>query len=156
MATTVRKDPLPVFCFWVRFTNVPGNVETYFKSASGLRYETEVIPVRAGGANNTTFNLVGGMKWSPLVLKQGFTSSSALLKWREKWTSGKEMHRSGGSIIQLDTALNAQAQWDFFRGWPSKWEIGEFDASKNELAIETLEISHEGLKSVKPHGGKKK
>jgi len=38
------------------------------------------------------------------------------------------------------------AQWDFVRGWPSKWEIGEFDASKNELAIETLEISHDGLK----------
>jgi len=155
MATTDRRDPLPVFCFWVRFTNLPGNVETYFKSASGLRYETEVIPVRAGGANDTTFNLVGGMKWSPLVLKQGFTSSSALLAWREKWTSGEEMTRSGGSIIQLDTALQPQAQWDFVRGWPSKWEIGEFDASKNELAIETLEISHEGLKSVTPSPGPK-
>ena len=153
MATTDRRDPLPVFCFWVRFTNLPGNVETYFKSVSGLRYETEVIPVRAGGANDTTFNLVGGMKWSPLVLKQGFTSSSALLQWREKWTSGEEMTRSGGSIIQLDTALQPQAQWDFVRGWPSKWEIGEFDASKNELAIETLEISHEGLKSVTPSVG---
>jgi phage tail-like protein len=131
----------------VRFTSLPGNVETFFKSASGLRYETEVVPVRAGGANDTTFNLVGGMKWSPLVLKQGFTSSSGLLAWREKWTKGPgQMTRSDGSIIQLDTALKPKAQWDFVRGWPSKWEIGEFDAGKNELAIETLEISHEGLK----------
>jgi phage tail-like protein len=155
MSTTVRRDPLPVFCFWVRFNSLPKNVETYFKSVSGLRYETEVIPVRAGGVNDTTFNLVGGMKWSPLVLKQGFTSGSALLEWREKWTSGSEMTRSGGSIIQLDTALKPQAQWDFVRAWPSKWEMGEFDASKNELAIETLEISHEGLKSVPPSAGPK-
>ena len=33
--TTTRKDPLPVFCFLVRFTNLPGNVEGFFKSVSG-------------------------------------------------------------------------------------------------------------------------
>lgn len=150
MATTTRKDPLPVFCFWVRFTNLPDAVDTYFKSVSGLRYEAEVVPVRAGGVNDTTFNLFGGMKWAPLVLKQGFTQGSALLEWREKWMTGSEMTRSGGTIIQLDTALKPSAAWEFTRGWPSKWEISEFDASKNELAIETLEICHDGLKSVTP------
>jgi phage tail-like protein len=84
------------------------------------------------------------MKWSNLVLKQGFTNSSALMAWREKWTKG-QMTRTGGSIIQLDTALKPAAQWNFVRGWPVKWEVGEFDASKSELAIETLEIAHEGL-----------
>jgi len=150
MATTVRKDPLPVFCFWVRFTDVPNVTDTYFKSVSGLRYESEVVPVRAGGANDTTFNLYGGMKWSPLVLKQGFTNGSALLQWREKWMTGAEMTRSGGMIIQLDTALKPAAAWKFKRGWPSKWEMSEFDASKNELSIETLEIVHEGLESTTP------
>ena len=142
--TTTRKDPLPVFCFLVRFTNLPGNVEGFFKSVSGLRYETEIVPVTAGGANDTVFNLVGRMKWSNLVFKQGFTSSSALIAWRQKWLQG-EMNRSDGTIIQLDTALNPAARWQFKRGWPCKWEIGEFDASKSELAIETLEIAHEGL-----------
>lgn len=147
MATksTVRQDPLPVFCFHVTFTDLGGTVETFFKSVSGLRYETEVVPVRAGGANDTTFNLVGGMKWSPLVLKQGFTNSSGLIKWREEWTKDGAKKRTGGSIILLDTALTPKAEWKFVRGWPSKWEIGEFDAAKNELAIETLEICHEGL-----------
>jgi len=148
MATTTRRDPLPVFCFHVTFTSLGGTVATYFKSVSGLRYETEVIPVRAGGANDTTFNLVGGMKWSPLVLKQGFTNSSGLLAWRTAWTQDGAKTRSGGSIIQLDTALTPKAEWKFVNGWPSKWEIGEFDAGKNELAIETLEICHEGLTFV--------
>jgi phage tail-like protein len=145
-------DPLPVFCFLVQFTDLSGTTDTYFKSVSGLRYETEVVPVRAGGANDTTFNLVGATKWSPLVLKQGFMKGSALLKWREQWLTpgAKTMIRSGGTIVQLDTALTPKAAWKFVRGWPSKWELSEFDASKNELAIETLEISHEGLQTVAP------
>lgn len=149
---TVRRDPLPVFCFWVVIPSLMDDVDTeklFFKSVSGLRYETEIVPVRAGGANDTTFNLVGATKWSPLVLKQGFTKGSKLLEWREKWITGQEMTRVDGSIIQLDTALNAVGQWDFVRGWPSKWELGEFDASKSELAIETLEIAHDGLKFKK-------
>jgi phage tail-like protein len=143
--TTTRMDPLPGFCFLVRFTDLPGTVETFFKSVSGLRYETEVIPLKAGGANDTTFNLPGGMKWSPLVFKQGFTKSSGLLAWRELWTKDGAKKRSGGSIIQLDTALKPAAEWKFVRGWPSKWEIAEFDAGKGEVSIETLEICHEGL-----------
>src|SRR3954468_8418916 len=107
--TVVRADPLPGFCFLVRFTDLDGTVDTYFKSVSGLRSETEVIPVRAGGANDTTFNLVGGVKWGPIVLKQGFTKGSALLAWREQWLSPGPMTRSSGIIIQLDTALTPQA-----------------------------------------------
>jgi phage tail-like protein len=143
MATANRNDPLPVFCFLVQW-DLGG--EAFFKSVSGLRYETEIVPVREGGANDTTFNLIGATKWSPLVLKQGFTNSSALLKWREEWIRGNKMTRLSGTVIQLDTALQKKAQWQFFRGWPSKWEISEFDATKSELAIETLEIAHEGLK----------
>src|ERR1044071_2958948 len=110
--TTTRKDPLPVFAFLVRFTNLPDNVEGFFKSVTGLKFETEVVPVSAGGANDTTFQLPGATKWGNLVFKQGFTTSSALMDWRQKWLQG-EMNRSNGSIIQLDTSLARAAQWDF-------------------------------------------
>jgi phage tail-like protein len=142
--TTTRKDPLPVFCFKVQFDNLSGTSEGFFRSVSGIKFETEIVPVSAGGANDTTFQLPGATKWSNLVLKQGFTSSSGLITWRQQWLQG-QMTRTGGTIIQLDTSLKEAAQWKFKRGWPCKWEVGEFDASKNELAIETLEIAHEGL-----------
>ncbi|HTR55496.1 MAG TPA: phage tail protein [Kofleriaceae bacterium] len=137
-----RNDPLPVFCFQVTFTDLsPAPSDAFFKSVGGLRYETEVIPVRAGGANDTTYQLVGATKWSNLVLKQGFTGDGKLLAWRETWLSGTTMKRSGGTITQLDTAFQPRAQWQWFGGWPCKWEIGEFDASKSEVAIETLELA---------------
>jgi phage tail-like protein len=140
-----RNDPLPVFCFLVK---IDGGIEAFFKSVSGIKYETESIPVREGGVNDTTFQLVGATKWSPLVFKNGFTQGSKLLEWREQWLAGT-MRRAGGTITQLDTALKPKAEWAFVRGWPTKWEISEFDASKSELAIETLEITHEGLKFSK-------
>jgi phage tail-like protein len=136
-----RKDPLPVFCFSIRIEGV----QAFFKSVTGLKFETESIPVREGGANDTTFMLVGATKWSPIVLKNGFTAGSDLLKWRKEWLSGT-MNRRNGVITQLNTAGKEMAQWEFVRGWPTKWEMAEFDASKSELAIETLEITHEGIK----------
>lgn len=139
----MRKDPLPVFCFRVQLPGVGG--ESFFKSVSGLRYETEIVPVREGGQNLTTFNLVGAVKWSNIVLKQGFTKDSGILKWRKEWTTPGGGNRIDGTITQLDTALNPVCEWTFVRGWPIKWEMNELDASKSELAIETLEIAHEGL-----------
>jgi phage tail-like protein len=145
-----RRDPLPVFCFKVQIDAIPGLGvgEAFFKSVSGLRSETEIIPVREGGANDTTFQLVGATKWSNIVLKSGFTGSSAFVTWRQSWVSMSKMTRASGKIIQLNSALAEVATWQFWNGWPCKWEISEFDASKSELAIETLEIAHEGIEFV--------
>lgn len=142
-----RKDPLPVFCFKVTL-DIDGQdatADAFFKSVSGIKYETEVVPVREGGVNDTTWNLVGATKWANLVFKQGFTASSALLKWRQAWLLGEYKRIQKGQIVLLDTALNPKATWKFKGGWPAKWEVSEFDASKSELAIETLEIAHNGL-----------
>lgn len=140
--------PLTVFCFKVNL-HIPGfdgsKDAIFFKSVSGLRYETEVVDVKAAGVNNSTFRLIGATKWSNLVFKQGFTSGSKLLAWRDQWIAGTGS-RCDGSIDLLDTAGNTQRTWSFVDGWPCKWEISEFDASKTEIAIETLEIAHHGLK----------
>lgn len=150
-AGTKRHDPLPVFCFKVVVAEL--GTEAFFKSVSGLKYETEVIPVREGGQNATTFQLLGATKWSNIVLKRGFTKDSGatgMLAWRTKWINHNPPERyaariATGTITQLDTALKEQATWTFYRAVPVKWEISEFDASKSELAIETLELAHEGI-----------
>ena len=68
--TTTRKDPLPVFCFLVRFTNLPGNVEGFFKSVSGLKYETEVVPISAGGARTYLDHMTASMIAMPCSAPQ--------------------------------------------------------------------------------------
>jgi len=45
----------------------------------------------------------------------------------------------------LDEARQPALKWNFREGWPSKWEGPAFNAKNNDVAIETLEIAHEGL-----------
>lgn len=152
-----RIQPLPVFCFHVTLNLSGGNTGVaFFKSVGGLKYETEIVPVREGGVNDTTWQLVGATKWANLILKQGYTGDSALLKWREAWLSRTEDKQriTSGTIVQLDGNLCERAKWTFYRGWPAKWELSELDATKSEIAIETLEIAHEGLKWEKGSGRK--
>ena len=53
--------------------------------------------------------------------------------------------RKNGSVVLLDRQGQEQARWNFFNGWPSKWTGPAFSAEANDIAIETLEITHEGL-----------
>lgn len=144
---TERKDPLPIYCFEVKLNGLPADAAMYFKTVGGLKYETEVTDMQEGGQNMFTHRLVGATKWSNLVLKRGFSKSKALMDWREEWLQpGGSKSRKSGEIVQLDTQLTRVCSWEFRDGWPCKWELSEFDASKSELSIETLEIAHHGLK----------
>jgi phage tail-like protein len=151
--TVERHDPLPAFCFKVMLTIVGDQrAEAYFQSVSGLTYETDVEDYREGGFNYTTRRLVGSVKWPNIVLKKGFSPKAdghRLLKWREQWVYGignEPVQRASGQIIQLDHKLKTVCSWEFERGWPCKWVGPELDASKDELAIESIEIAHEGLR----------
>lgn len=147
-----RKDPLPAFCFEVRLSiNGMGDGKAYFKSVGGLKAETEVVDYRAGGVNNSTYKLVGATKWPNLVLKRGFTADGKLMDWRKAWLSPTETKtRATVTITQLDTQMQPKYEWQFADAWPAKWELSELDASKNEVAIETVELAHHGLISSGP------
>ncbi|HPH69085.1 MAG TPA: phage tail protein [Kofleriaceae bacterium] len=138
--------PLPSFCFKVTVGTMTNSVEAYFRSVSGLRSETEVLPVKEGGVNHTQWQLYNGTKWSNLVLKRGFSGAPEFAQWRQDWITGKARHREEIKLQQLDSDMKTVlATWTFKRGWPVKWELSEFDASKSELSIETLEIAHDGM-----------
>jgi phage tail-like protein len=147
----IRNDPLTVFCFKLEFEKGPTlkGAEAYFQSVSGLKYESEVISYKEGGLNNSTHQLVGPGKWPNLVLKKGFTGGSfALLEWRMRWMSDDDepLERASGRVIQLGSRPDEEiCSWRFINGWPCAWEGPEYDATRSELAIETLEIAHEGL-----------
>ena len=102
-------------------------VTLFFKSVSGLRYEVEVLPVREGGVNDTTWQLPGAMKWSNLVFKQGFTQGSSLARSTARTgcrSIPAKMVRTNGTITQLDTALNPwQGRGPSSVASTRKWEV---------------------------------
>ncbi|MBO4396202.1 MAG: phage tail protein, partial [Eubacterium sp.] len=52
------------------------------------------------------------------------------------------------TITLLDEEEAAAASWQVINAWPSRYTAPDFNAQSSEIAIETLEISHEGMTRV--------
>lgn len=139
---TARKDPATVFRFQVE---IDGLLVAGFSEISGLEVETEVEVYREGGVNEYEHHLVKIRKYPSLVLKHGFTHSDELWNWFEGVTEGR-IERKNGSVIMLDSSGNESYRWNFFSSYPIKWIGPELKANHSEVAIESLEIVHTGLK----------
>ena len=142
MADDLRKDPLTLFLFGLKIDDLRLDYKdgsAFFRSIGGLKTDTEVVDYQEGGVTAFTRKVIGVTKWSNIVLKQGFTGDSILWDWKHK------PRRVNGKIFQLGPELKPMCRWEFRNGYPVKWEGPDFDAAKNELAIESLEIAHEGL-----------
>ena len=116
-----------------------------FASASGLESETAVIEYRTGVDATTVRKLPGLTKFNNITLKWGLTDSHELFDWYTDITKGK-IERKNGSIVltELD-GITEKVRWNFFQGWPTKWDGPDFNAEGTDAAIETLEIAHEGI-----------
>ena len=114
---------------------------------SGLESETAVIEYRTGADPATVRKLPGLTKYANIVLKRGLTKDTSLWTWRQELVQGK-IERRSGTIMLLDEARSVVLRWRFVEGWPARLEGPTLNAQANEIAIETLEIAHEGLELV--------
>ena len=141
MATGDRKDPFRSFNFRVE---IDGITRAGFRECSGLDASQDPIEYREGTEGLVARKLPGLNKSSNITLKWGVTDDTELWDWRKKAIVGK-VERKNGSIVLLDETGAEKLRWNFREGWPTKWTGPSFNATGNEVAIETLEIAHEGL-----------
>jgi phage tail-like protein len=141
MAVGDRKDPYRSYQFLVE---IEGITRAGFRECSGLDSTQDAIEYREGNEALTTRKLPGLVKYSNISLKWGITDDAELWAWRNKVVSGK-IERRNGSIILLDDTGAEKVRWNFREAWPTKWTGPSFNATGNDVAIETLEIAHEGL-----------
>jgi len=115
-----------------------------FSEASGLTVETEYEEYAEGGVNGFVHRFPSRIRHEPIVLKRGLTVSPILWEWFQKSLDGM-VERKSGSIILLDENFEDWMIWDFYDAFPVKWIGPTLDASRSEVAIEQLEIVHQGL-----------
>ncbi|HEY3124363.1 MAG TPA: phage tail protein [Thermoanaerobaculia bacterium] len=115
-----------------------------FSECSGLVSEVEVIEYRSGSDRGSPRKLPGVHKYANIVLKRGYTSDRQLWDWHKTVLDG-QVQRKAGSIVLLNDAGQEVLRWNFREGWPTKYEGPSFNAKANDVAIETLEITHEGF-----------
>jgi phage tail-like protein len=107
--------------------------------------EIEVIEYREGGDRvNSARKLPGLAKYPNVTLKRGITGRTDLFEWWKSVRDG-QVQRRNVTITLLDEQRQAVLRWHLRDAWPVKIEGPALNATGNEVAIETLELAHEGL-----------
>ncbi len=120
-----------------------------FAKCEGLEAETYVYEVEEGGLNTNTHKFLGRTRFPNIVLENGITDSDDLQKWhKETALSDKKIERKNGSIVLKDTNNEELKRWNFYRALPCRWVGPKLTKDMAGVAIERIEIAHEGLESV--------
>ena len=141
MATGQIPDPYGNYNFLVE---IDGIARAAFSECSGFGSTVDVIEHREGGENTTVRKLPGQTKYAAIVLRWGMTDDRDLYDWHRRIVKGA-IERKNGSIVLLDRTGAEKVRWNFVRAWPSRWDGPDFSAEGTDVAIETLEIAHEGI-----------
>ena len=137
-----RDDPYARFNFLVEIDGVP---RAGFAEVEGLGAETEVVEYREGADKAGSRRLLPGLTRYPrVVLRRGFAGDASLFQWWRGIRDGAPDRRDV-TITLLDEAREPVAQWRLRRAWPAKWEGPALNAKTSEVAIESLELVHEGI-----------
>ena len=147
MPPVYRDDPYAGHNFEVVVTGVSDDgtaVKGSFAECSGLDVAMDPIEYRNGSEDFTVRKIPGLKKYTNITLKRGITGDLTFWNWILEGMNGN-VHRTEGSIVLLDEAKNEVMRWHFKRGWPTKCTGPSLNAKNNEIAMEALEIAHEGL-----------
>ena len=118
-----------------------------FSECSGLEMALEVEDYKEGGRNGAVLKFPTRVTWSPIVLKHGMGAGNSLWDWHYGFATGKGKRKDG--IITLLNDLHMPSHiWHFRRGLPLKYTGPSLIAGQSTVAIEGLEIVHEGLWQV--------
>ena len=110
--------------------------------------DTDPIPYREGADKALHARILTGLrKYTPIVCKRGWTQDKFLWQWRLDIIRGT-VQRRGADIVLLDEQRAEVLRWRVSEAWISKWETSPLNAKTNEVAIESIELQHEGLELV--------
>ena len=142
-----RDDPYSGFNFQVVISGVFDDgraVQGSFAEVSGLSVEVVPIEYRNGSEDTTVRKIPGLRRYSNITLKRGIVGDLAFWAWIKSVLDGRVL-RADGTITLLDESRQPVITWKFRRAWPCKWTGPTLDARSNAVAIEGLELCHEGL-----------
>ncbi|MFC5696182.1 phage tail protein [Pseudomonas sp. GCM10022186] len=134
--------PLPKFHFQVQW----GGARIGFTEISGLDVETEVIEYRDGALREFSKMKIPGMqKYPNVTMKRGvFKSDNDYFNW---WNtvSLNTVERRDIIVSLLNEAHEPVMVWKIKNAWPTKIGSTDLKADGNEIAIESIELAHDGL-----------
>lgn len=118
-----------------------------FSEVTGFGVSIDVMEYREGDMVQTPMKIPGLKKYGNITLKQGLADSMVLYDWIIAGVDGA-VDRKTITITLLDEEEAPAASWQVINAWPMKYTAPDFNATSSEVAIESLEIAHEGMVRV--------
>jgi phage tail-like protein len=137
-----RDDPYLNYNFLVE---LGGGVAAGFSEADLPAGRIEAVAYREGADRTSAARLLPGrVEYDTLVLRRGFAGDPELFQWWRAVVQGN-VDRRNVSVVLLDEQRQEVARWNLRRAWPTKYEPPSLNGLGNDVAIETLELAHEGI-----------
>lgn len=124
-------------------------IEAGFQEVKGLSAEMETEPINESGENRFVHKVPKTVQHSNLELKRGLIVSSSLFG---AWCLEQLASDLNSKIVTKDLVVHLLDQsteggkpiisWAFARAYPVKWEIGQLNAGKSEIIVESLSIAY--------------
>lgn len=145
MPPAARRDPFKNYSFLVE---IDGIASAAFKSVSGLAAEAEVIEYREGADPlSSSRKLPGRVNFPNVTLTRGITTNQDLWNWWQTVVNGS-VERRNVAIVLLDDTRTPALRWLLRNAWIARIEGPTLEAGEKGLAIESIELAHEGLELV--------
>lgn len=146
MAESAADYQPSAFYFKVAFSASSGKSDTSFQEVSGISSEIETEPYNEGGENRFVHQLPKSVKHPKLVLKRGIAEmKSPLVKWCRAVFEGdfSEPIEAMSMMVYLMNENKVPIRgWSFANAYPVNWEVESFNSTKNEVAIEKIELNY--------------
>ncbi len=137
--------PVSAFHFQVEW----GGSRVGFTEASGLSIDVQAIDYREGNSKNYQVTKMPGIpQFTNITLKRGILIADDEFS---QWLSTiklNQVERRDITISLLNENHEPIVTWDVLEAWPCKYEGPSLNSTGNEVAVETLELCHEGLQIV--------
>ena len=122
----------------------------HFNECSGIKNTTEIVEIQEGGLNARVHKVPGQTRWENIVLKYGMSSDTYLVEWRNEILNDQFGNRRYASIIVLDNSLSELRRFNIKNAWPVSYEGPSLSAAGSDLAVESVEIAHDGVEIELP------
>jgi phage tail-like protein len=128
-----------------------------WQSCSGLKVEFNPVPVRSGGDYTSIKYLPGNLTYPKVTLKRAVerNSSDVVQRWLRKaandWITAAETTKGAPGQVTItlhDTCGQVVMTWHLVNARPFAWTGPDLDANSSKVAVETLELVHEGFEVV--------
>ncbi len=134
--------PIPKFHFQVEW----GGTKIGFTEVSGLDITTDVVEYRDGASPEyTKIKMPGQRKYSNITMKRGtFAGDNEFFDWFNTVSLNK-IERRDLTISLLNENHEPVVVWKVKNAWPTKITPTDLKSDGSDVAVETLELAHEGL-----------